>query len=227
MSYLESPVKIHNQLNPLLWKGDSLKPQVRQALLQIADHFLKFLKVNAQPIDIVMAGSQANFNYTRHSDIDLHLIFDFDQIECDEPIEELFNAKRLLWKTQHSVKIYDIEVEPYAEDDNKPAVSAYYSLVDNKWIKRPKLKKVDYDVHAVELGSSKWSQMIDFAISQRDLKIAQTLKDLLFAYRRIGLAAYGEFGTPNLIFKSLRNSKKIEQLINLVNRLEDRKLTVD
>jgi hypothetical protein len=175
----------------------------------------------------VIAGSQVNYNYTRHSDIDLHLIFDFNQIQCDEPIEELFNAKRQLWKTQHTVKIHGIDVEPYAEDSDRPAVSAYYSLIKDQWIKRPQMQKVEYDSQLVRQGAAKWSLLIDFAIEQKNLKIAQATKKLLFAYRRVGLAVQGEFGTPNLIFKSLRNSKKIEQLIKTVNQLEDHKLSID
>jgi hypothetical protein len=227
MQHLEPPIETHNQLNPLLWKGDQLRSPVRRALLNTAEHFLEFLDVNAKPIDIVIAGSQVNYNYTRHSDIDLHLIFDFDQIECDEPIEELFNAKRQLWKTQHTVKIHGFEVEPYAEDNNRPAVSAYYSLIKNQWIKRPQLQKIEYDRQLVKQGAVKWNQLIDFAIQQKNLKIARDVKKLLFAYRRTGLAAHGEFGTPNLIFKSLRNSKQIERLIKTVNQLEDHKLSVD
>lgn len=219
--------KTHKQLNPLLWNGMTLDSTVRNTLLKIADHFYKFLEINAKPIDIVIAGSQTNYNYTEYSDIDLHLIFDFDSIKCDEPIKELFDAKRKLWKLQHNIDIYGIDVEPYAEDIKRPAVSACFSLIKNQWIKKPILKKVHYDLKNVNDKVQKWSQLIDFLVQQKNLNLAKTVKKLLFDYRKLGLKIDGEFSIPNLVFKRLRDSKKLQELINLVNNLEDHYLSLD
>lgn len=227
MKHLAPPIKIHDQLNPLLWEGLKIKPEVKNSLLKIANHFYKFLEVNSLPMDIVIAGSQVNYNYTQYSDIDLHLIFDFSKIECDEPIEELFDAKRKLWKLQHDIKIYGINVEPYAEDINKLAVSSYYSLIKDQWIKKPVFKEIKYDVAKVNALAEKWNILIDFAIQQQDLSLAKNIKKLLFDYRKAGLKLHGEFGTPNLVFKSLRNSEKLKLLIDLVNQLEDQYLSID
>jgi hypothetical protein len=88
MSKFVPPIDLHQELNPKLWNGERLHPDVQLALLRIAREFYGFLEVDAPVLDIVISGSQANYNYTEKSDIDLHLIVDMSSIQCDEPIEQ-------------------------------------------------------------------------------------------------------------------------------------------
>ena len=86
------------ELNPKLWDGDELKPKLRLGLLKIARAFYKSLGIDADIKDITLTGSNANYNWSRHSDLDLHLIVNYKDINDNEIlVKELMNAKKSLW----------------------------------------------------------------------------------------------------------------------------------
>jgi len=227
MTKFAPPIEPHKELNPALWDGNTIKPEVQVALLRIAKEFFKFLEINTKINDIVISGSQANYNYTSHSDIDLHLIVPMENIQCDEPIEALFDTKRKLWKAKHTIDIYGIPVECYAEDRAKPAVSSSYSLIHNKWIKEPDSSRVEYNRSQVEHSVKVWTTLIDHAVGTQDLTELQRLTELLMTYRKVGLAQQGEFGPANLTFKSLRNAGTLERLHTALNQTRDNDLSLD
>lgn len=228
MTQFTYPIGIHNELNPVLWDSNkTLLPEVELALLRIAKEFYRFLDVKAKIVDIVVSGSQANYNYSPYSDLDLHLIIPISDIECDEPIEELFDTKRKLWKERHNIEIYDIPVELYAEDQAKPAVSSSYSIIKRQWINSPDAPIISYNITEVKRKVVLWTRVIQAAIRSRDLKKCEMVSDLLMKYRKAGLAADGEFGVPNLTFKSLRNSKLVGKLHDTINSLKDQDLSLD
>ena len=89
---LEQLTKFHDKLNPDLWENNRLKPEVRLALFKIAREFIKFINVeDIKLTDITVSGSNASFNYTPVSDIDLHLIADVNG-PCEVNIKEMFLA---------------------------------------------------------------------------------------------------------------------------------------
>jgi predicted nucleotidyltransferase len=227
MPQFEPPIGLHRRLNPVLWRDEAIRPEVRKALLRIAREFYKFLNVKTPVKDILITGSQVNFNYSKYSDIDLHLTFDFSKISCDEPIEELFDTKRKLWKERHNIDIYEIPVEVYAEDVNKPSVSSAYSLVHEKWIRHPGTPIIHYNVGEVKRLVDVWNQVIAAAIRSKNVSTCRKVIELLMKYRTMGLKKHGEFGVPNLVYKTLRNSKAITNISDLVNRLEDYNLSLD
>jgi hypothetical protein len=227
MTRFEPPILTHDQLNPRLWENDQLKPQVQVALLRIAREFWKFLDIDAGITDIVISGSQANYNYTSHSDIDLHVIVPMRDIRCDEPIEALFDTKRKLWKAKHTIDIYGIPVECYTEDQDRPAVSSSYSLLSNKWIQEPDASLVKYNRSQVEKSVKIWTSLITHAINSENLSELDNVTELLAVYRKLGLRQQGEFGTANLTYKSLRNAGLVDRLHLVINQAKDDSLSLD
>ena len=150
MNHFEQPGQLHQALNPVLWEENQLKKPVQMALLRIAKAYWKFLGIDTRLDDVLVTGSQANYNYSAHSDIDLHLVVDYNDVECDMAIDELFKTKRDLWKAEHNIDIHGIPVEVYVEDLNRPAVSATYSIVKNSWIKPPKKIEETADPDRIE-----------------------------------------------------------------------------
>ena len=53
MNNFKQPAKIHNRLNPVLWKQGRLQKDVHVALLKIAKAYYKFLSIDTPIIDIV------------------------------------------------------------------------------------------------------------------------------------------------------------------------------
>ena len=68
----------HNELNPLLWQGEDLRPEVKMALLKIAKDFIEYVEVPFEVKDLVLTGSQLGYYYTKHSDLDLHKLYNAD-----------------------------------------------------------------------------------------------------------------------------------------------------
>lgn len=220
-------VEPHDQLNPILWDGEALRPEVHDALMRIAKKFYKFLSTPVTIIDIIVTGSQANYAYTAHSDLDLHLIVDYGQVTCDQPVHELFDTKRKLWKKDHTIALHGVPVEAYVEDLNKPVNGSSYSIVKNAWIRRPEpMKAITVDPEQLERSASAWTRVIRAGIKTRQLTKLHQIRDLLAQYRRAGLAHQGEFGSANIVFKMLRNSGVIAILHQAITLLEDADLSV-
>ena len=220
------PIELHDKLNPVLWNDEEIRRQIQVKLLQIAKEFYHFLSVSAPIEDVLITGSQSNYNYTNWSDIDLHIVLDYDNISCEGEAKNLLDAKRKLWKRERNIKLKGIPVECYAEDLNQPAVTASYSLIHNKWVKRPGTPIKNYDVEGVKELYGMWKTVIKDAIKFREAGLLKRVKELLATFRRKSLAKDGEFGNGNLAFKALRNSGWIERLMKAVDDLEDQELSL-
>jgi hypothetical protein len=220
------PIDLHNELNPDLWNGEDLRPEVRFALLKIAKEYYAFLDINVPIIDLVVSGSQANYNYTKYSDLDLHLVVAYSKVQCDVEVDKLFDAKRRLWKDNHTIMVHNIPVELYAEDVNKPAVSATYSVIKGEWIKRPDAPILDYDEEEVMRLVQVWERVINSAVDTGNLEICKKVKDMLKVFRQAGLDKDGEYGSVNLAFKSLRNDGMVGKLMSAIVDLTDKDLSI-
>ena len=216
----------HNELNPLLWQGEDLRPEVKMALLKIAKDFIEYVEVPFEVKDLVLTGSQLGYYYTKHSDLDLHIIVDFDTVNCDREAAELFDTKRLLYKKQYDISIHGVPVEVYIEDSNFPAVSATYSLGKGGWKIKPDSQPEEIDSDEIIRMSKIWQTVIGKAIESNDLETGRKVLKMLRNYRKLGLKQTGEYGIENLVYKTLRNSKIIEKLMKMIGGLHDQSLSI-
>ena len=220
-------IELHHELNPKLWSNDvTLQQDVHAALLRIAQEFYQFLDFNAPLIDIQITGSQANYTYSMFSDIDLHLIVPFTKVKCDQPVEQMFDAKRKLWKERHNITVHGIPVEVYVEDRDRPVTGSVYSLLTDKWLKHPQRVKAHWDNDAVSRDTMIWLHHLTDAMASKDLNRLEEAKEALSHYRKHGLSASGEFSTENLTFKNLRNLGAIGLLMKAIIRLKDQSLSI-
>ena len=218
-------VELHQELNPKLWRKDQLDSRVKDALLRIARDFYQYLDVDIAVRDITVTGSQASYLYTDHSDLDLHIIVDYEHVDCEEPVEQLFDARRKLWKQEHDIKIHGIPVEVYAEDSARPVRGSVYSLLKDRWIVEPERPDQDLPENVERLAQA-WTIMILAAVRSRDPRRLKKIKGLLMTYRQQSLAQSGELSRGNLVFKTLRNSGVIGTLMKSLHRLEDLELSL-
>jgi len=87
-----------DQLNPMVWDGEELNPEIRTKLLQIAHDFYEDLKVSAPIEDIQLTGSLANYNWTEYSDFDVHVIMDLSKINDDvELVKIAMEGLKTVW----------------------------------------------------------------------------------------------------------------------------------
>jgi hypothetical protein len=222
-----APIELHAELNPRLWHEGKLRPEVKRSLIKIAQDFYRYIGIKFTVKDLVVAGSNAAYTYTEHSDLDLHLIADFDTVSCDREAAELFDTKRLLYKEEYTLKIRGIPVELYVEDQRHPAVSASYSLLTDHWIREPVKDIPPHDMSQVEELAQSWRNLIKQAMKTGNLTACRASLGLLRRYRKLGLKnPAGEFSVENLVYKSLRNDSTIKGIVKLINRLHDTELSI-
>jgi len=209
---LSDTVKYHNRLNRRLWgSNEHLLPDVRDKLLAIAEDFREFLGVdNLRVQDITLSGSNAAYNYTDHSDIDLHLIVDMP----DDPVyQELFNAKKYQYNDEHNLTIGGADVELYVQPAGQPHVSqGIYSVKDGKWIQVPRRRRAQIDDSCVRDKAADLDARIHAAVESGNADMMSTLWSKIKAMRQIGLEQHGEFGCENITFKVLRDQGCIKLL---------------
>ena len=225
MNSLAAGIQIHQELNPKLWDDFKLRPEVRDGLLEIAREFYKFVKVPIEVNDVIVTGSQCSYTYTEHSDLDLHIIVNYANVACDQPVDELFNTKRDLWKLKHDINIYGVPVECYVEDTDKPVKGSTYSLLKNSWIDRPRAVS-GTPADGVERIAHAWIVVITAAMQDRELEQLESVRAAIKQYRQAGLDKDGEMSRANLVFKALRNTGILGKLIKAITVLKDRDLSV-
>lgn len=205
--------RAHDTLNQDLFEGNHLRPEVREALLRIAGKFQNTLGLNIDPVDVYFTGSGANFNYNELSDIDLHLVYDFEQIGINaEILVKYFIAKKQVFNNDYDITIKGMPVEVGVENLNEPIVSsAIYSVVKDQWMLEPKdaehlLPKPDMKQYYEIV------QRIEDVIESRNSKKIGDLWDELYRIRKDSLAHDGEYGHGNGLFKKLRNLGYLDRL---------------
>lgn len=215
LSLSKTNIQYHSELNPYCWSGWNMLPDVRDRLVDIAQLFVDQLDMPDFDIDDVrLTGSMANFNWTKFSDFDLHIVTDYQALQCDDVAETLYKAKKTIWNNKHDITVHGYDVEMYIENSARPPHSAgMFSILNNKWISKPEFIRPGYDHPAVD---RKAKGMID--LMQKTIRGADSIDDFervmnkVYNMRQSGLEQGGEFSTENLAFKVIRNLGWIDRL---------------
>ena len=257
---LDENAEKHDKLNPKLWDGDRLKPEVADKIMSLSNDFIKELSddgIKFDLADVKIVGSNCSYNYTDRSDLDVHIVADTSDFDCqDDLYPSLYNAYKSLWNKNHSVKFYGIPVEIFVEVEGEngleeaktpaPLKSAgVYSVLRGEWIKEPEAAEIpDVDQEAVDAAVGEWTdryrdllaeikEPADMPTAIESLceasdqaeaklnKIDEFLSDV-YDLRADSLAAEGEFGIGNLVFKELRNRGILDRLKDLKNEIESK-----
>ncbi len=116
---MNEDIEKHEELNPLLFENDELKPEIKEAIEKIVNQFVEDLKTDGVKIevkDIILVGSNVSYNYTKDSDLDIHIIVDKDTLDCDPELYALlYGAYRSLFNKNYDITIKGIPVEIYVE----------------------------------------------------------------------------------------------------------------
>lgn len=228
-SYVTGNVEYHEQLAPEAWIDDKLIPEVRYKLLKTALFFARSLEIpNFEVLDVVLAGSMANYNYTKYSDFDVHVVTRYSDLQCDDLAEAFYRARKTIWNDEHDIMIRGHEAELYVEDINQPPVSGgVYSILNGEWIKHPNHLTPEIDDGAINHKVKDLIKQIDVAIkTSNDPQDIKRIMDKLRKMRRSGLEKHGEFGVENLAFKILRNQGYIDRLHAAYIKQQDQELSL-
>ena len=219
-----SSFEVHDEINQDFWNQpeDRLDPEIREKLLAIAKDFYDSLEVgDAQFSDITFTGSLAALNYSKFSDVDLHILVDFSDVDDKtELVREYFNAMKSVWNRLHDILIKGYEVEVYVQDINDPhEAQGLYSVLNNEWIKFPTPEKSNFDRDNVKKKAASLMDQIDRVTKLIDEKkyeeaelYAEKIKLKIRKMRKTGLETIGAYSVENLAFKVLRRNDYLEKL---------------
>jgi hypothetical protein len=225
-----STVQYHDVLNPAVWDGFDIKPDIAKALIKVAHAFIESWKLDIPVKDVILTGSNANYNWTEFSDFDLHVVVDIHSIPVMyQPfVISLLKSKKELFNSQHKIQIKGYKVEVYAQDVNDTLyATGIYSLLDQRWVKEPMLLRPDFEHPTIQSRANEILQDIDDAIDMKDKARLMDLLAQISQTRKTALTTGGELNTDNLVFKVIRNSGAIQKIRDVLNTLYDQELTLE
>lgn len=232
----EGKVLYNKTLCDAIWSGDKIIKRIKDKLVKIAKDFYNDIELESEIIDIRLTGSMANYNYTDESDIDVHIVIDFKDVNEDiDLVKKAVDGQRFIWNLRHNIKIKGHDVELYIQDEKEEHTSAgLYSLLNDEWTVEPEYKVPDINTEDVDLKyEARLNDINRFEkLSKKDLdpdeadeyyKSAKNLKSKIMKARKEGLVEKeGEYSIENLVFKKLRSEGNIKTLIDTITRFYDK-----
>jgi|TARA_R110000824_G_scaffold39325_2_gene119005 hypothetical protein len=226
----------HDTLEPTIWEGEEIHPEIREKLLTIAEGFIAGLPVPVKIKDITLTGSLANYNWSNYSDVDLHIIVDF--LDVDENrvlVKAFFDNARMKWNNNHNIRMKGYEVEIYVEDSRETHKSSgVYSLMNNEWNIRPNryLSTIDFPAARRKAEDIEFQvNIVSNLVTAKKYKAAtrniRRIKKKIKNLRRAGLESpQQEFSIENIAFKILRRNDTLGFLNDLKKRVYDDMMSI-
>jgi predicted nucleotidyltransferase len=229
--------KIKDTLSTDIWPDGNLAPKIRKQLIKVAKDFIDGLEIDKdiEIKDIIFTGSLANYNWSKFSDIDLHIIVSYNDLESDPSLtKDYFWSSKNLWNQKHDITVFDYPVEIYVQDvKEKLVATAVYSILHDKWIKKPKREEFKLNKKTIK------DKADNFIIQLKDIKtaynkeeyqevvdIVTNLKAKIKNMRKSGLERGGELSDENIVFKVLRRTPFMEILDSYKAKAYDKLMSV-
>jgi len=232
----EESFQIHDELQPEVWQEERLNSEARERLIEIAANFLEGLEIPVSMNDLRFTGSLANYNWSKYSDIDLHIVVDFSKVdENTELVKAFFDEARLRWNDKHRITIHGFEVEIYVENiDEEHKSSGIHSVTDDEWIIKPDPIEHTIDFETAEKKSQDYvdrAQRISNLVSDGKYELAlrhiERVKEKIRDMRKVGLESEeAEFSAENIAFKILRRDQILKRLNDLKADAYDNMMTI-
>lgn len=232
LTFAESDTSVHRRptLNPLLWEGDRLRPDVRTSLLNFSEAWRAFCRIPHEMVrDSWMLGGNAGYFYGDASDIDVHLVVDVAGLGFGPVVDEYLRDRKVVWLTKHDVRVRGYPVEPFVQDIREAPVrgQGVYSLESDRWVQRPTDSSYDPSQDPnLQAKVETWRRAVDQALDEDDPDL-DVLKRKLSGMRGEGISREGELAPENLIFKELRLSGHLDRLRSRIGDRESRELSLD
>lgn len=231
----EEKIRVYNKtLNPDLWDLNTfkLKSEIKDALLKIGIEFFEQTELDIDILDIRLVGSSAGFNWTKDSDLDVHVLVDTSKLKMPEEYTKRFvKTLSFKWNTEHErIRVKGHKVEVYIQDITEnpepKRQAAIYSLINGGWVRQPHPQKLNLNKSLIRDKYRMMSSRISKAIQDENVDLLKGIMEDLVKMRNCGLEKDGEFSTENLVFKILRSKGDIGKLKEAINRITDKKMSL-
>ena len=228
-------LKPKDTLHPKFWKNNNLDPVIARKLMAIADDIIKSLGIEDEVEDVVITGSIASYNWHEMSDIDLHIMLDFDKIDDNfDLVKRMLDQTRINWNKKHNILIHGKEVELYFQHYTEPhEANGLWSLEIERWLATPVRLDPEIDLITTEKKAEAIARQIEhlFDLFQEDkfketYEYADKVKLKISKMRQMGLSDQGIYSPENLAFKMLRNAGYLEKLSALKIEAYDKMMSL-
>ena len=226
---LTEKFEVHETLNPKLWSSDNkLLDDVKVKIVEIIEQFISTCDIPINMVDAHLVGSNASYNYTQYSDLDVHIISNFDLVDAPKEIlQVLYNALKTKFNADYDISIRGIDVEIYVEDIRSTAISnGVYSLYEDRWIRFPK-KLTDVPQVEIEPEFSEWKEKFQTAINSGNSDSIVNVINDIYILRKNSLDSEGEYGKGNQIFKEIRNCGLLDSAKDAYKTFKSKELTIE
>ncbi len=229
-------LKPKGELFQKFWKNNTLNPIVARKLMEIADKIIESLDLDDEVEDVIITGSIASYNWHELSDIDLHIILDFDKIDDNfDLVKRMLDQTRINWNKKHNILIAGKEVEIYFQHYTEPhEANGIWSLELEKWLALPVKLDPELDIQTTEKKAEAIAQQIEHLYEMfSDEKYKQAyeysikIREKIARMRTSGLNKEGIFSPENLAFKMLRNAGYLEKLSTIKVESYDRMMSLN
>lgn len=224
-------------LSPDIWDNMQLRPAVREQMLKAAKAFIAEFDIDMRVVkDITFTGSMAGYYWLPSSDLDLHILAAFDEIDDDnEILRDYYDLAKVVWGKNREQFVCGHEVELYVQDVTQPHHAAgIYSVLMDKWLQKPRqFGAVEVDTDYIEYKVSHLRRSINHAEDLVKHKPAEAmiyidkLKAKLKKMRQAGLDAAGEMSPDNLAFKTMRREGLLDKLRTLYKEAYTREMSLN
>lgn len=228
-------LKPKDTLYPKFWKNNNLNPIVARKLMKIADDIIDSLDLGVEVEDVIITGSLASYNWHELSDIDLHIMLDFEKIDDNfDLVKRMLDQIRINWNKKHNILIDGKEVELYFQHYTEPhEANGIWSLELEKWLAEPVRLNPEIDIITTEKKAEAIARQIEhlFGMFQKEkfketYEYADKVKIKIARMRQLGLSDQGIYSPENLAFKMLRNAGYLEKLSALKIEAYDRMMSL-
>jgi len=230
-------ISVKETLDPVIWDNNQLKGYIAEHLYKIAKNFFISLEIDWEFVqDVTFTGSLANYNWSTYSDIDLHILVDFSDIDTNKKlVRDFFKNATMIWNKVHNITVKGHEVELYVQDSREPHHSTgVYSIKYDQWKKTPSKYNPEIDETSVRKKAAKFMNDIDDVYdlyAEKNFKDAheqaEKLRAKLRKFRQGGLEKGGEYSIENLVFKVLRRNDYLYKLSSLKIMSYDKMMSVN
>jgi hypothetical protein len=232
-----SSFKTRGNLNPKIFdENQKIHSEIRSRLLMIADDFFETLDLPWVDVhDVTLTGSLANYNWSKFSDVDLHIMIEYEEVDDNEElVSEYLMAKKNIWNDKHDITIKGFDVEVYAQDISEEHVSTgVYSVLWDDWLIKPQKGKRTFDAKKVKQKAASIidgyeSLFLTYQEGEYDKVIRRidTMRQKIKKLRQTGLDRDGEYSYENITFKVLRRVGLLDKLADLQTMAYDKSLSM-
>lgn len=211
-------------LDPRLWDGDELKPEVRRKTIELVEHLFDNLRLSPEVVisDIELFGSNASYEYDDVADYGVHVFLKSSDPTKLDPIliSKMLRIYNLYIEARQEGKILFngivVEVTFHLDPRSKgykprPGVGQY-SISSGKWIVEPVAQPNNFDrsemLSDARRWIDKWNSLVcqyEEAASDFDCSRFNALDLEMSKYRSAGFEkGLGSRSTENLTYRLLR-----------------------